>query len=102
MRDVHDHLLRIADTVNTFRDTLNNLIDLYMSAVSNRLNRQVNRLTILTIGIGVLTVISGFYGMNFEQTWPPFDADWGVLFVVMLMLITIAVVTYVIRRMERQ
>jgi hypothetical protein len=38
----------------------------------------------ITIIVGVFTVISGFYGMNFLQTWPPFDAPWGVPFVLAL------------------
>lgn len=78
LRDVHDHLLRIADMVDTYRDLLSSGIDLYMSAVSNRLNRVVNRLTVATVLIGVLAVITGFYGMNFDRTWPPFAASWGV------------------------
>lgn len=86
LRDVSDHLLWIADMVTTFRDTLTGVIDLYMSAVSNRLNTVVNRLTVFTVLIGVLTVISGFYGMNFARTWPPFGTDWGVPFVLLLML----------------
>lgn len=89
LRDVYDHLLRISDTVTTFRDMLTNVVDLYMSAVSNKLNIVVQRLTVVTIGIGMLTVISGFYGMNFEHTWPAFGADWGVLFVLALMVLVI-------------
>jgi magnesium transporter len=88
IRDVYDHLLRIHDTVNTFRDILSTTLDIYMSAVSNRLNTQVNRLTIITMGIGVMAVITGFYGMNFEHTWPPFEVRWGVPFVLTLMVVT--------------
>jgi len=82
LRDLFDHLMWITEMVNTFRDTTTSIMDLYMSAVSNRLNRVVNRLTVFTIIIGVLAVITGFYGMNFERTWPPFGAEWGVWFVV--------------------
>jgi magnesium transporter len=92
MRDVYDHLLRINDTVSTFRDTMSGAVDLYLSAVSNRLSIVVKRLTFVTIGIGVLTVISGFYGMNFEKTWPPFNAEWGVPFVLLLMLLGLVAV----------
>ena len=86
LRDVSDHLMWIADMVTTFRDTLTGVIDLDMSAVSNRLNTVVNRLTVFTVSIGLLTVISGFYGMNFAETWPPFSAEWGVPFVLALMI----------------
>jgi magnesium transporter len=101
LRDVYDHLLRISDTVNTFRDMLSNVVDLYMSAVSNRLNVVVQRLTVLTVGVGILTVISGFYGMNFVQTWPPFTADWGVRFVLALMVLTVIVILFVLWWLER-
>jgi magnesium transporter len=92
MRDVYDHLLRISDHITTFRETLTNVVDLYMSAVSNRLNQQVNRLTIITIGTGIVAVITGFYGMNFEKTWPPFSAPWGVPFVLSLILLTLIII----------
>lgn len=87
LRDVTDHLLWIADMVSTFRDTLSSIMDLYMSAISNRLNQVVNRLTVFALIIGVMTVIGGFYGMNFAQTWPPFNASWGVPLVTGLMVI---------------
>jgi magnesium transporter len=95
VRDVVDHLMWIADMVNTLRDTLTSMMDLYMSSVSNGLNIVVNRLTIMTILIGVFTVISGFYGMNFEQTWPPFNSPWGVPFVLILM-VTLATVLFAV------
>jgi magnesium transporter len=85
LRDVHDHLLRLGDMVDTFRDLLSSGIDLYMSSVSNRLNRVVNRLTVVTVVVGVMAVITGFYGMNFEHTWPPFGTPWGVPFALLLM-----------------
>lgn len=100
MRDIYDHLLRISDTISTFRDTVSGVIDLYLSSVSNRLNVVVQRLTVITIGVGVLTVISGFYGMNFEHTFPPFSAEWGVPFVLVLMLLGLVGVGIVLWRME--
>lgn len=85
LRDVYDHLLRITDMVDTYRDALTSTVDLYMSAVSNRLNQIVNRLTVITIVIGMLGAVGGFYGMNFERTWPPFSGPWSVLFALGLM-----------------
>ena len=100
LRDISDHLMWIADMVNTFRDTLTSITDLYMSAVSNRLNRVVNRLTVFTLLIGVMTVISGFYGMNFERTWPPFNAWWGIPFVLGLMAALVAVLLAILRLLD--
>lgn len=100
LRDVSDHLFRIADLVGTFRDTLTSVIDLYMSSVSNRLNRVVNRLTLITLAFGFFAVITGFYGMNFEHTWPPFSDMRGVPFVLGLMVIVAGVVILVLRRID--
>lgn len=99
LRDVHDHLLRLTDMVDTFRDLLSSGIDLYMSSVSNRLNRVVNRLTVVTIVVGALAVITGFYGMNFERTWPPFEASWGVPFAVGVMATAAGGIVALLRRL---
>lgn len=97
LRDVADHLARITDTVRTLRDMLNSMINLYASAVSNQLNRDVNRLTLLAVAVAVLTVVGGFYGMNFERTWPPFDAPWGVPAVIVMMLLSVVVLMVLFR-----
>jgi magnesium transporter len=102
IRDVADHLLWIADMINTYRDTLTSMIDLYMSSVSNRLNQVVNRLTVLTLIIGVMTVVSGFYGMNFEQTWPSFKEPMGVPFVLLLMAVGIGTIFAYVRYINRE
>jgi magnesium transporter len=97
LRDVADHLARIMNTIQSSRDTVNGLINIYMSSVSNQLNHAVGRITFLTIVIGILAVFSGFYGMNFERTWPPFGVDWGVPVVVLMMLGTCLVVYVFLR-----
>jgi magnesium transporter len=103
MRDVYDHLIRISDTVNTFRDLLTGMVELYMSAVSNRLNIIVTRLTILTLVIGGMTVISGVYGMNFQNPntfFPPLNADWGVLGVIAMMSVVVVIGLLVYRSIK--
>lgn len=102
MRDVLDHLIRTGDTAHTLRDTLDGLVNLYLSSASNQLNMTISRLTILTLVFGAFAVITGFYGMNFERTWPSFDSAWGVPFVLMLMLITFIIVfVYTRARLSR-
>lgn len=98
LRDVQDHILLLSDITNSIRDDLNTVTDLYISGTSNRLNLVVNRLAIITIVIGVLTVISGFYGMNFERTWPPFNSDYGILFVVALMIVLTSALLFIFKR----
>jgi magnesium transporter len=102
LRDVSDHLFWIADMIGTFRDSLTGLIDLYMSSVSNQLNRVVNRLTIMTLIIGVLTVVSGFYGMNFDHNWPPSDAPWSVPLVIIIMGLAIGAIYIVLQRINKR
>jgi magnesium transporter len=99
LRDVYDHLLRITDMTGTYRDLLTSMVDLYMSSVSNRLNRVVNRLTVVTVIVGALAVITGFYGMNFETTWPPFAAEWGVPFVMLMMAAAVTLILLLFRRL---
>jgi magnesium transporter len=101
LRDVHDHLIRVNAMVAVLRETLMSVVDLYFSSQSNRLNTIVQRLTFSTIAIGILTVISGFYGMNFERTWPPFSADWGVAFALLMMGLGVSVVIWLARRSEK-
>ncbi|MBI4277149.1 MAG: magnesium/cobalt transporter CorA [Armatimonadetes bacterium] len=67
LRDVHDHLLRTVEMVDTYRDLLVGAMDIHLSAVSNRLNEVMRRLTVVAAIFGALTVITGVYGMNFEH-----------------------------------
>jgi magnesium transporter len=64
-RDVYDHLLRIGDAIESFRDVLTGLLDVYLSAQSNRLNAWVTRLTVLGTVFLPLTFLTGFFGQNF-------------------------------------
>jgi magnesium transporter len=64
-RDVYDHLLRINDSIESYRDVLTGLLDVYLSAQSNRLNQFVTRLTVLGTVFLPLTFVTGFFGQNF-------------------------------------
>ncbi|HLG02598.1 MAG TPA: magnesium/cobalt transporter CorA [Bacteroidia bacterium] len=70
LRDAHDHAIRVIDTVETYRDLLSGMMDLYMSSVSNRMNEVMKTLTIITTIFVPLTFIVGVYGMNFAYTDP--------------------------------
>ncbi|MFH1878872.1 MAG: CorA family divalent cation transporter, partial [Candidatus Omnitrophota bacterium] len=60
------HLLRLSDLADSYRDTATSAIDIYLSAVSNRLNSVMKVLTIIATIMMPLTLIAGIYGMNFE------------------------------------
>ena len=65
-QDVGDHLARVEDTVDTYRDVAGGIMDIYLSSVSNRLNQVMKQLTVVATIFMPLTLISGIYGMNFR------------------------------------
>lgn len=65
-RNVYDHLVRIVDLTETYRDLISGLMDAYLSVASNKLNEIMKVLTILSTLIMPLTLITGVYGMNFD------------------------------------
>lgn len=66
LRDVYDHTIQVIDTIESFRDTLSGLHDIYLSSISNRMNEIMKVLTIFAAIFIPLTFIAGVYGMNFE------------------------------------
>ena len=66
LRDVYDHTIQVIDTVETFRDMLSGMLDIYLSSVSNKMNEVMKVLTIIATIFIPLTFIAGIYGMNFE------------------------------------
>lgn len=65
-RDVYDHTIQIIDAVETYRDVLSGMIDIYLTTISNRTNSIMKVLTIIATIFIPLTFITGIYGMNFE------------------------------------
>ena len=66
-RDVYDHLIQIVDSVETYQDILSNMLDIYLSSVSNRTNETMKVLTIISTIFIPLTFIVGIYGMNLSN-----------------------------------
>ncbi|HQY31614.1 MAG TPA: magnesium/cobalt transporter CorA, partial [Thermomicrobiales bacterium] len=64
-QDIYDHLLRVLDSVDTFRDLLSSALDSYLSVLSNRMNQVMKTLTASSIILMALSLIAGIYGMNF-------------------------------------
>ena len=65
LRDVYDHTIQIIDTVETFRDMVSGLMDVYLSSISNRMNEVMKVLTIIATIFIPLSFLAGLYGMNF-------------------------------------
>jgi len=99
-RDVYDHLIRIADELDTYRDLMAGTLDAYLSTVSNNLNEVMKRLTVIATIFMPITFITGVFGMNFafapQVEWDsgPFYGwwFWGVL--VVMALITLGQIVY--------
>jgi magnesium transporter len=92
LRDVHDHTIRVIDTVETYRDLLSGMMDIYLSSVSNRMNEVMKVLTIITTIFVPVTFIAGVYGMNFdvmpELKWKyGYEATWGVMIGIIVVLL---------------
>jgi len=64
-RDIYDHLIRISDLVDTYRDLLTSSMDVYLSTVSNRLNAVMKQLTVIATIFLPLAWLTGFFGQNF-------------------------------------
>lgn len=97
LRDAYDHTVQVIDTIETMRDLLSSLMDLYLSSVSNRMNEIMKVLTIIATLFIPLTFIAGVYGMNFEHM-PELKWRWGYPAVLLLMAIVAGVMILYFRR----
>lgn len=88
LRDVYDHLIRLSDMLDSYRDILTGALDVHLSAVSNRLNDIMKRLTIVATIFMPLTFMTGFWGMNFLDL-PVGSASWFWGSVMVMVVITI-------------
>ncbi|SDL55195.1 magnesium transporter [Catalinimonas alkaloidigena] len=92
LRDVYDHTIQIIETIETYRDILSGLLDVYLSITSNRMNQIMKVLTIISTIFIPLTFIAGIYGMNFDhmpelhERWA-YPAVWGVMIAISVALL---------------
>lgn len=73
IRDLYEHTIQIIDTVETYRDMVSGLLDLYHTGVSNRMNEIMKVLTIFATIFIPLGFLAGVYGMNFDTSISPFN-----------------------------
>ena len=98
-RDVHDHLVRLADEANTFHDRVTGVLDAHLSFVSNRMNEVMKVLTLIATIFMPLTVLTSLYGMNVRLPHMPGGEGaqfWEV--VVLMLVITGGMIWYFRRR----
>lgn len=97
LKDVYDHAIQVIDTVETFRDMLSGMLDVYLSSISNRLNEIMKVLTIIATIFIPLTFIAGVYGMNFEYM-PELKWRWGYFAILALMAMIGGVMLFFFRK----
>jgi magnesium transporter len=91
-RDVYDHTIQIIDTIESYRDILTGMLDIYLSTLSNRMNEVMKVLTIIATIFIPITFLAGVYGMNFkfmpELEWRGgYFMVWGIVIVVVGIMI---------------
>lgn len=97
-RDVHDHLLRVADLSESYRELVSGLVEIHFTVVANRTNDVMKTLAVVSAIILPLSLIAGIYGMNF-QNMPELHTPYGYFAVLGLMaVITIVLLVYFKRR----
>ncbi len=84
LRDVYDHTIQVIDAIETYRDLLSGMLDIYLSSISNKMNEIMKVLTIIGTIFIPLTFIAGIYGMNF-QNMPELSLMWGYPAVLLVM-----------------
>ncbi len=86
LRDLHDHVIRVTDSIDTYRDMLSSMQDVYLSTISNRTNDIMKVLTLFSSIFLPLTLLAGIFGMNFRN-FPGLGLTYGVHITVLIMLL---------------
>lgn len=97
LRDVYDHTVQTIEAIETFREVLSGMLEIYLSSISNRMNEVMKVLTIIATIFIPLTFVAGIYGMNFEYM-PELRWRWGYPAILLFMLLSGAVMLLYFRR----
>jgi magnesium transporter len=98
VRDVYDHVIQAIDTIETFRDMLSAMLDIYLSSVGNRMNEVMKVLTIIATIFIPMTFLAGIYGMNFKYM-PELEWRYAYLFFwIFVSVVLIAMVAWFKRK----
>ena len=97
LRDIYDHAVHIIDSIETYREMLSSMLDIYLSSVSNRMNQVMKVLTIIATIFMPLTFLAGVYGMNF-RFMPEIGWRWGYPLVLLIMFTIAAVMLYLFKK----
>ncbi|MBI5289727.1 MAG: magnesium/cobalt transporter CorA [Chloroflexi bacterium] len=86
-RDIYDHTVRVAETIESVRDLADGALNTYLSSVNNRINEVMKTLAIVAVVFLPLTLIASIYGTNFEDTFPAYG--WGPGFAGMMVTMVV-------------
>jgi magnesium transporter len=95
IRDIYDHSIQVMETIETYRDMLSGMLDIYLSSISNRMNEVMKVLTIIATIFIPLTLIVGIYGMNFHYM-PELGIPWAypMVWLAMIMICGIMIIFF--------
>lgn len=94
LRDLYDHIIRVTDLVETYRESLTGMLDIYLSSVSNRMNEVMKVLTVVSTIFIPLTLMASIYGMNWQWI-PELEFYYGYpVFLAAMLLVTIILIGY--------
>jgi magnesium transporter len=97
IRDVYDHTIQVIDTIESFRDIISGVMDLYMSTVSNKMNEVMKVLTIMATIFIPLTFVAGIYGMNFKYM-PELEWKWSYPALLILLVVIFSGMMFYFKR----
>lgn len=97
LRDVYDHTIQVIDTIETYRDMLSSMLDIYLSSVSNRMNEVMKVLTIIATIFIPLTFLAGLYGMNFKYM-PELEIKWAYPALLLFMILIFALMIFYFKK----
>ena len=97
LRDVYDHTIQVMDSIETFREMISAMIEIYLSNLNNRINSVMKVLTIIATIFMPPTFIVGIYGMNFKHM-PELDWKYGYPAVMLIMFLIMLFMLYVFRK----
>jgi len=98
LRDVYDHIIQIINVIETYRDILSGMLDIYLSSMSNKTNEVMKVLTVFSTIFIPLTFLTGIYGMNFHYM-PELSSKYGYP---IFWVITIALILFMINYLKKK
>jgi len=99
LRDVYDHTIQVIDTLETLRDMVSGMLDIYLSGLSYKMNEIMKVLTLIATIFIPLTFVAGVYGMNFHYM-PELSWEYGYFTIWAVMIAIVAVMLYYFRKRE--